>query len=231
MKLSDFIEKTTDFFGKTASWLAIPLMFVLCYEVIIRRLVSPTIWAFDISYMLYGAHFMLVTAFALKYKAHVRTDILYRRVSARIQGILDSFLYFVIFLPGIGLLFWVSYSYFLRSWTITERAMTSPWMPPIWPLKMIMFISIGLLLLQGISELIRAMYAARYNKWPEEQVLIAVDVPIEEEIKQEISQEDSQEVSQEDNQENSQEDNQEVNQEDNQENEEDQDDSQKRGES
>ena len=167
LKTSQTIEKITDFIGKSASWLALPLVFVLCYEVIIRRIGSPTIWAFDMSYMIYGAHFMLVTAFALKYKAHVRTDIIYRRVSARLQGIVDSILYFVIFLPGVVLLFWASWGYFLSSWRIQESAITSPWMPAIWPLKFIMFFSIGLLLLQGISELIKAFYAAKYNKWPE----------------------------------------------------------------
>ena len=173
LKVSQIIERITDFFGKAASWLVIPLMFVLCYEVIIRRIGSPTIWAFDMSYMLYGAHFMLVTAFALKYKAHVRTDILYRRVSARIQGIVDSILYFVIFLPGISILFWVSWNFFHRSWVLQENAVTSPWMPPLWPLKFIMFFAIGLLLIQGIAELIKAVHAAKYNKWPEDEKLDA----------------------------------------------------------
>lgn len=190
LKISQIIERITDFFGKAASWLAIPLMFVLCYEVIIRRVGSPTIWAFDMSYMLYGAHFMLVTAFALKYKAHVRTDILYRRVSVKIQGIVDAILYFIIFLPGIGILFWVSWGYFQRSWIIQENAVTSPWMPPLWPLKFIMFFAIGLLLIQGISELIRAVHAAKYGKWPEnnQDAIAAADSPGEDDGKQDANQ-------------------------------------------
>ena len=52
-----------------------------------------------------------------------------------------------------------------------ENAVTSPWMPPLWPLKFMMFFAIGLLLIQGIAELIKAIHAAKYNKWPEDEKL------------------------------------------------------------
>ena len=179
LKASRMIEKITDTFGKAASYLIYLLMFVIIYEVVARRLFTPTLWAFDVTYMIFGAHFMLVTAFALKYKAHVRTDIIYRGLSVRVQGILDSILYFVIFLPGIGAFFWVSYNYFLDSWLIRESTVMSPWSAPIYPLKFCLFLGVGMLLLQGIAELIKAIHAAKYNKWPEESPLMPV-VPLAE---------------------------------------------------
>lgn len=168
LKVSQTIDRITDFLGKTFSWLAIPLMLVLFWEVFIRKIVAPTNWAYDLSYMLYGAHFMLVTGFALKYKAHVRTDVLYRRWSAKWQGIVDAVLYFMIFLPGVSVLMWASWQYFYKSWEFKERYMSSPFMPPIYPLKFIMFFAIALLLIQGISELLKSFYAAKYGKWPDD---------------------------------------------------------------
>src|SRR3546814_5461584 len=61
--------------GKLCAWLIIPLMATLVYEVISRYFFSsPTLWAFDTTYMIYGAHFMLVAAFALARHDHIRTD-------------------------------------------------------------------------------------------------------------------------------------------------------------
>ena len=62
IKAIDQISKWT---GLTFAWLAVPLAVILIWEVFARKLFSPTFWAFDLSYMLYGGHFMLVAAYTL----------------------------------------------------------------------------------------------------------------------------------------------------------------------
>ena len=42
-----------------------------------------------------------------------------------------------------------------------ERIISSPWMPYIWPLKLVIPIATLLLLLQGVSELLKSLHAAR----------------------------------------------------------------------
>ena len=62
-------------------------MGAMMYEVIARYLfTAPTVWAYDISRMVYGAMFVLGAGYALSKGVHIRSDFLYRKWSVRTQG-------------------------------------------------------------------------------------------------------------------------------------------------
>ena len=139
----------------------------LVYEVFARYLFDrPTVWAYEMTFMLYGGMFMLGAAYTLLKKAHIRTDIFYERFPARWQGIIDATLYLLIFFPGMILYMHAGWDYAHISWLQGERSEASPWRPPIWPLKMAIPGAALLLLLQGISEFLKSVYAAVRGKWP-----------------------------------------------------------------
>ena len=72
------IDRFSEWSGKAVAWLILPLVFGLTYEAIARYLFNaPTLWAFDLSYMLYGAIFMLGAHYTLLKGAHIRTDMLW----------------------------------------------------------------------------------------------------------------------------------------------------------
>src|SRR3546814_16460243 len=84
-------------------------MATLVYEVLSRYFFSsPTLWAFDTTYMIYGAHFMLVAAFALARHDHIRPVFVYRMAPVRWQAALDAALYPLLFLPALTVFPWVS---------------------------------------------------------------------------------------------------------------------------
>ncbi len=63
------------------------LTFAVSYEVFSRYVLrAPTDWAFDASYILYGALFIMAGAYALSRNAHVRGDFLYRAWPPRTAG-------------------------------------------------------------------------------------------------------------------------------------------------
>src|SRR3546814_3895200 len=72
---------------------------------------SPTLWAFDTTYMIYGAHFMLVAAFALARHDHIRTDFVYWTAPVRWQAALDAALYLLFFIPALTIFLWVTTAY------------------------------------------------------------------------------------------------------------------------
>ena len=80
--------------GRAVAWLTVPLMFGIVYEVFARYwFTAPTVWAYDISRMLYGAMFILGAAYALSKGVHIRADFIYRRWSVQTQGRIDTALY------------------------------------------------------------------------------------------------------------------------------------------
>ena len=160
------IERVSKWSGLSASWLVIPLVVVVVYEVIARKFFTPTTWAFDLAYILYGTHFMILAAYCLLKGKHVRTDIFYGRWSPRTQGLVDSILYIFLFLPGMCLFFWLSWDFFYESLLVWERSTFSPWRPIIWPFKLVIPVAVALLILQGIAELLKSIRRARGKEVP-----------------------------------------------------------------
>jgi len=153
--------------GKLFAWLTIPLICALVYEVVSRYgFDKPTLWASDISFNLYGAHFMLVAAFTLCRQGHIRTDFFYRTWPVKWQGRVDAVMYLLFYLPALALFFWASLDFAYDSWTKLETYAMSPWLHPIYPLKTVLPVSAALLILQGISELLKSLHAARTGEWP-----------------------------------------------------------------
>ena len=154
--------------GRVVAWLTLPLMLVVVYEVMARYLfTAPTRWAYDISRMLYGAMFVLGAAYALSKGVHIRADFIYRRWSVKTQGWVDTLLYVVCYFPTMVIFLWVSTEWAWISLSRSERGTDTAWMPLLGPLKSCVPIGISFLILQGISELLKSVHAARKGKWPQ----------------------------------------------------------------
>ena len=164
------ISAISEFVGKGAAWLILPLTFSMGYEVFSRYLFSaPTTWAFDTSLMLYGAYFMLASAYVLSRNGHVRGDIFYRRWPVRTQAAIDLTLYILVFFPAMLALVWVGIDFFWSSFLIRETSAFSPYRRPIYPLKGVIPVAALLLLLQGVAQVLRCIIALRSGRWPDEE--------------------------------------------------------------
>ena len=156
------IDKLTDRTVLWIAWLNIPLVLAVLYEVFMRYLFNrPTIWSFDVTYMLYGTIFMLGAAYALHKGAHIRTDFFYEKWSTKTKGMVDSISYIVFFFPSIVMLLAASGSEAWYAYTINETSEQTPWRPLLWPYKSVVPVTCVLLLVQGISEVIKSTYAWR----------------------------------------------------------------------
>jgi TRAP-type mannitol/chloroaromatic compound transport system permease small subunit len=156
------IDKFTDTTGTWVAWLNVPLVAAVAYEVIARYAFgAPTIWSFDVTYMLYGTIFMLGAAYALHKGAHIRTDFFFEKWSIRTKGIIDSTAYILFFFPSIFTFLLVSGAEGWYAYEINETSEQTPWRPILWPFKMVVPLACLLLLIQGVSETIKSVYAAR----------------------------------------------------------------------
>jgi TRAP-type mannitol/chloroaromatic compound transport system permease small subunit len=167
------IETVSHWTGIVAAWLIIPMTIAVTWEVIARHFFSaPTIWAYDVTYMLYGTHFMIGTAFTLMRIGHVRVDMLYQGWSIRRQNWIDAIGYLFFFFPAMILFFWFGYQESSHAWSIGETSDASPWRPIIYPFKTVIPITALLLLLQGVAELLKNIYAIRTGKvWAKREMM------------------------------------------------------------
>lgn len=161
------IDEISTWAGKTAAWLIILLMMVVCVEVFKRYILNmPTAWIFDFDNMIYGTTFMLCGAYTLAQNAHVRGDFLYSSMRPRTQASLDIVLYIVFFLPGVVALIYAGYDYASLSWHINEHSNVTAEGPPVYQFKTVIPIAGALILLQGIAEIVRCAVCLKTGEWP-----------------------------------------------------------------
>jgi TRAP-type mannitol/chloroaromatic compound transport system permease small subunit len=175
--IADKIDQLAIWSGRLAAWLILPMVFSLCYEVIARYLFNaPTLWAYDMTFMLYGSFFMLGAAFTLQRKGHVRTDSFYADWSPKRQAWTDLICYLVMFFPFVSVFLFVGWGYFVKAFVTNETFVTSAWQPITWPFKMVMPLTGLLLFIQGISECLKCIHTLRFGQWPQRAAPSAVIV-------------------------------------------------------
>ena len=152
----DFINQWV---GKLASFLVIPLMFVIVFDVVKRYFLNdPTMWALELSEILLLYMICLGAGTALLHKAHVSVDILVNKYPERRKAMINVILWPVLLL----ICFILAWKGITLLWDDIVFGSTSDtmWAPPMW-ISMVMIPLSGLLLgLQGLAEWIRDCFMA-----------------------------------------------------------------------
>ena len=149
-----FIDLLSEWIGKASAFLVLALSFVIGYEVVARYLFNrPTIWAHELSAMVFGAYIILGGAYLLSAGRHVNMDLIYGFLSPRKKALIDiiTFWFFAIFCVA---LVWKGGDTAWYSISIREQARTT-WSPPLYPIRLVLPIGAFLLLLQGVAKFIR----------------------------------------------------------------------------
>ncbi|MGO1118297.1 TRAP transporter small permease subunit [Rhodovibrionaceae bacterium A322] len=151
--LLSLIDRLASLSGGLAIVMLLCLVISMIYEVCARYVFdAPTLWAFDISYMLNGSIFLIGSAFALRADAHVRIDFLSTRLPERAQQLLNGVVYLCVLLPIFAFFSYVSFNKTWRAFERGEVEMVSPWAPLVWPFYAAIFVGLLLLTLQLFAE-------------------------------------------------------------------------------
>ncbi len=106
---------------------------------------------------MHGAVFMLGIGYTLKAQGHVRVDILYQRLSPRLQALIDLMGTLLFLLPVAGFIFWTSLDYVALSWRMGEGSPEPGGLPALYLLKAMIPLAAVLLIIQGIAEICRSL--------------------------------------------------------------------------
>ena len=143
--------------GQLTSFLIVPLLFIVLYEVLMRYAFNaPTVWGFEATAFFYGMHYMLGLSYMEHAQGHVRVDIVTSRLPAKVQAVIMIAGYLLIFMPVYGLMTWGAIK-FAHTATITNELNSTSWAPRIWPYKIVMAFSFLLLVVQGLSTVLKSV--------------------------------------------------------------------------
>lgn len=141
------------------SALVFVMVAVIGYEVVSRYFFdAPTVWAMELSTLLFGPYFMLAGPYLLHTAGHVNVDILHSKLPVRVANIVDCLTYVVI--AGVSVVFiYKSLPVAMNAFDSSETSFTA-WNPAIWPVKALIPVAFLLLLLQSLAEAIESVRRA-----------------------------------------------------------------------
>ena len=180
MSLSRAIDKLNEKIAGAVSWALLAAVIICAVNALVRYLfkMSSNSWL-EIQWYLFAAVFMLASAHTLKRDEHVRIDVITGHFSRRTQVWIDLFGYLVFLLPVCLLIFFYGIPFARYSFSSSEMSSSAGGLI-VWPAKLLVPLGFGLLILQGISEIIKriAFLAgridghefARHVSTPEEEI-------------------------------------------------------------
>jgi len=160
------VDRLSTWLGQFCAWVIVALTLMITWEVFSRYVLNtPHDWALDAQIMMYGTLFMMAGAYTLSKNGHVRGDVLYGFFRPRTQATLDLILYFLFFLPGVVAMTWAGWIFASESLAIRESTFSATPLP-LYPFKFMIPLAGGMLLLQGIVEIVRCVVCIRQGAWP-----------------------------------------------------------------
>jgi TRAP-type mannitol/chloroaromatic compound transport system permease small subunit len=159
------IDRFSDVTGKLIALTMLFLVVTISYEVVMRYgFNAPTIWVYESSFMANGAAFMLGCGYALYKGAHVRTDIYWENYSERTKGIVDMVSYILLLYPVMITFMLISFDNAWHSYDTGERSQESVWRVIMWPFRATIPLSAILLMIQGVSEVLKCWYQIQFGR-------------------------------------------------------------------
>lgn len=155
LALSRAIDRLNEIIGKTVMWAIFVAILVSAANAVVRKVfnTSSNSWL-ELQWYLFGAAFMLAAAYTLKQNEHIRIDIFYGTRSRRTQHWIDLFGHVLFLMPFVVLMAWMMVPYAWQAWKIGQVSTNAGGLM-IWPARAILAAGFILLVLQGISEIIK----------------------------------------------------------------------------
>jgi TRAP-type mannitol/chloroaromatic compound transport system permease small subunit len=157
INISKLIDRLNDNIGKLTYWLTLVAVLVSSGNATVRYLfdTSSNAWL-ELQWYLFSAVFLLCGGYALLHGSHVRIDVVYGRWSRRTQLWIDVFGTVVFLLPMAVLILYLSWPVFMNAFMNKEVSSNAGGLI-VWPARLLLPVGFFLLVLQGISELIKRL--------------------------------------------------------------------------
>lgn len=156
-KIASGIDKFTDRIGQMTSWITLILVVMICIDVVMRYLFSITkTWIIELEWHFFAVLFLLGASYTLLADKHVRVDVFYERFSPQRKNLVNILGVLLFLIPWSAVIIYYGWDYMVNSFSFREGSSQPNGLPARYIIKSFIVIGFVLLLLQGISELIKA---------------------------------------------------------------------------
>lgn len=156
---ADLVDGMNNRVGRWVTYGIFIIMAILLWSTLSRVALAPSLWTLESAQFALVAYYFLGGAFAMQQEAHVRMDLLYGDWSTRRKAYFDA-VTSVCLLFYLGVLFYGGFDSLSYALEYGERS-ASAWRPYLWPVKMIILLSLTLMLLQSLAMLARDILCLR----------------------------------------------------------------------
>jgi TRAP-type mannitol/chloroaromatic compound transport system permease small subunit len=155
LAVSRFIDRVNGYVGRAVSWLVLAAVLISAGNAVTRYALnlSSNAWL-EIQWYLFSAIFLLAAGWALLRNAHVRIDAITGRLTPRARAWIDIVGGALFLMPMALLILYFSWSMFLQSYIGHEMSSDAGGLVR-WPVKLLIPVGFALLVLQGVSEMIK----------------------------------------------------------------------------
>ncbi len=184
LKLSKAVDWLNSQIGKYVIWLILASTIISAVNAVVRKAFNMSSNAYlEVQWYLFAAAFLLASAYTLLSGEHVKIDVIYGRWSKRVQTWIDIFGFTFFLLPFCAAILWFGIPFFLKGWHSGEMSSNAGGLIR-WPVYLMMPLGFGLLLLQGLSEIIKRV--AFLKGLIDDPTLKKIDKTAEEELAEAI---------------------------------------------
>lgn len=161
LPLSRRIDTINAWVGKHLAWLILVAVLVSAANASVRKIFSTSSnsWL-ELQWVLFSIVFLLCSPWTLLNNEHIRIDIVNNLMPKWLRSTIDAVGHAFFLLPLCIIMVWMGVPFFLRSYAINEQSGNAGGLPQ-WPTKSLIMIGFFLLLIQGISELIKRLAIMR----------------------------------------------------------------------
>jgi len=155
------IDSANTWIGKRLAWLILAAVIVSAVNASVRKILdtSSNSWL-ELQWVLFSVVFLLCSPWTLLSNEHIRIDIVNNLLPNRVRDLIDIIGHAFFLLPLTVVMVLTGVPFFVRSYEINEQSGNAGGLPQ-WPTKALLMIGFGLLLIQGISELIKRIAIMR----------------------------------------------------------------------
>ena len=155
LKFSKAVDWLNTQIGKYVIWLILGSTVISAVNAAVRKIFNVSSNAYlEVQWYLFAAAFLLASAYTLLNGEHVKIDVIYSRWSKRAQTWIDVLGFTFFLLPFCATILWFGIPFFLKGYQSGEVSSNAGGLV-LWPVYAMMPLGFALLLLQGLSELIK----------------------------------------------------------------------------